>query len=150
MIGPIKTVGVYVEDQDKSVEFYTEKLGFAIRRSQPMGPHANWVEIVPCGDQTCLVPYPKAMMPSWEELKPSVVFHCPDLEAVCRRLESVGVRVTMPPTPLARGTFAKFLDLEGNEFGLSSQELASRVIDVGRDQLAGSPWIDVCGGGRGG
>ena len=29
MIGPIKTVGVYVEDQNKAVEFYTQKLGFS-------------------------------------------------------------------------------------------------------------------------
>src|SRR6266516_4761764 len=86
MIGPIKTVGIYVEDQQKAVEFYTQKLGFEIRRNQPMDLHANWAEF-----------------------KPSVVFHCPDVEATCRRLMSLGARVTMPPTPMAWGTFAKAL-----------------------------------------
>ncbi len=124
MIGPIKTVGIYVEDQQKAIEFYTQKLEFEIRRSQPMGSHAEWVEVSPPGAQTCLVLYPKAMMSNWAELKPSVVFHCADVEAACRRLESLGVRITMPPTPMAWGMFAKFVDLDGNEFGLTSQSLA--------------------------
>lgn len=41
MIGPVKTVGIYVEDQEKAVEFYTWVLGFEVRRSLPMGPKAN-------------------------------------------------------------------------------------------------------------
>ncbi len=47
MSGPIKTVGIYVEDQQKAVEFYTQKLEFEIRRSQPMGSHAKGVEVLP-------------------------------------------------------------------------------------------------------
>jgi predicted enzyme related to lactoylglutathione lyase len=88
MLGPIKTVIVYVADQEKAVEFYTEKLGCVIRRSLPMGPNAYWVEVSPPGAQTSLVLYPKAMMPNSAELKLGVVFHCPDVEATCRRLES--------------------------------------------------------------
>ena len=113
-----------MEDQQKAVEFYTQKLGFEIRRSLPMDPHAKWVEVSPPGAQTCLVLYPKAMMPNWAELKPSVVFHCPDVEDTCRRLESLSVRITMQPTLMEWGTFAKFLDLDGNEFGRMSQQLA--------------------------
>src|SRR5579859_6319454 len=105
MIGPIKTVGVYVEDQPKAVEFYTEKLGFEVRRRIPMGPHAEWIEVAPPGAQTCFVLYPKAMMTNWAELKPSVVFGCPDVESACARIESLGVRITMPPTPLPWGMF---------------------------------------------
>ena len=124
MFGPVKTVGVYVSDQLKAVEFYTQKLGFELRRSIPMGPHANWVEVAPPGAQTCLVLYPKSMMTNWAALKPSVVFHCPDVEATCKELQSRGVRITMPPTPMGWGTFAKFADLDGNEFGLTGQALA--------------------------
>jgi predicted enzyme related to lactoylglutathione lyase len=46
------------------------------------------------------------------------------VEATCRRFKSAGVRITMRPTTMAWGTFAKFLDLDGNEFGLTSQLLA--------------------------
>jgi predicted enzyme related to lactoylglutathione lyase len=124
MIGPIKTVGVYVEDQNKAVEFYTQKLGFRVRRSMPMGPHANWVEVSPPGAETSLVLYPRAMMANWEQLKPSVVFHCADVFAACTKLEADGVRITMLPTPLPWGMFAKFADPDGNEFGLTTQTLA--------------------------
>jgi lactoylglutathione lyase len=123
-IGAIKTVGIYVEDQQRAVEFYTEKLGFTVRRSLPMGPGANWVEVSPPRAESSLVLYPKSMMENWAELKPSVVFHCSEVEETCRRLESAGVNITMPPTPLPWGTFAKFADPDGNEFGLTSQELA--------------------------
>jgi lactoylglutathione lyase len=124
MIGPIKTVGVYVEDQTKALEFYTQKLGFVLRRSVPMGPTANWLEVSPAGAESCLVLYPRSMMPDWEKRKLSIVFHCGDVEQTCRQLESQGVKLTMPPTPLPWGMFASFADLDGNEFGLTSQEIA--------------------------
>lgn len=124
MIGPIKTVGIYVEEQQKALAFYTEKLGFQLRRSLPMGPHANWIEVSPPGAQSSLVLYPRSMMTNWAELKPSIVFHCSDVAAVCGKLEAAGVRISMRPTPLPWGMFAKFSDPDGNEFGLSSQELA--------------------------
>jgi predicted enzyme related to lactoylglutathione lyase len=124
MIGAIKTVGIYVEDQQRAVEFYTEKLGFTVRRSLPVGPNANWIEVSPPGAESSLVLYPRSMMENWAELKPSVVFHCSDVEETCRQLEAAGVSITMPPTPLPWGTFAKFADPDGNEFGLTSQELA--------------------------
>jgi predicted enzyme related to lactoylglutathione lyase len=124
MLGPIKTVSIYVHDQQKAVEFYTQKLGFEVRRTIPMGPGADWIEVAPPGAQTCFVLYPKAMMPAWEQLKPSVVFHCPNVEETCRRLEGNGVRVTMQPTRLGWGMFAKFEDVDGNEFGMTSQQLA--------------------------
>ena len=121
MIGLIKTIGIYVEDQEKAVSFYEETLGFEVRRSLPMGPNASWVEVAPPDGETCLVLYPRAMMPSWKELKPSVVFFCPDVEETCRRLSSLGVRISMPPTQMAWGMFAQFLDPDGNELGLTSQ-----------------------------
>lgn len=124
MIGPVKTVGIYVEDQEKAVEFYAQKFGFELRRSVRLTPEANWVEVSPPGAETCLVLYPKAMMTNWAELKPSVVFHCADVEATCRRLESAGVELKMQPTKMGWGTFAMFVDLDGNQFGLTSRTLA--------------------------
>ncbi len=124
MIGPIKTVGIYVEDQEKALDFWTRQVGFVVRRSMPMGPKARWVEVSPPDAQTSLVLYPKAMMPDWAQLKPSLVFTCPDVEAACKQLAANGVRIPMPATPMPWGTFAKFADPDGNEFGLTSQPLA--------------------------
>jgi lactoylglutathione lyase len=127
MIGPIKTVGVYVEDQTKALEFYTQKLGFVLRRSIPMGPNANWIEVSPPDAESCLVLYPRSMMTDWEQRKPSIVFFCDDVEKTFQQLQSRGVHFNMPPKPLPWGTFASFVDLDGNEFGLTSQVIAEAV-----------------------
>jgi lactoylglutathione lyase len=116
MIGPIKTVAVYVEDQPKAVEFYTRKLGFEVRRNHPMGPGASWIEVAPPGAQTCLVIYPRSMMKDWQSLRTSIVFDCRDIDATCRRLEDDGVRVVDRPKAMPWGTFAKIADPDGNEF----------------------------------
>lgn len=77
MIGPMKTVGIYVHDQQKALDFYMQKLEFELRRSESMNPKGSWIEVAPAGAQTCFVLYPKAMMADWEQRKPSVVFHAP-------------------------------------------------------------------------
>jgi predicted enzyme related to lactoylglutathione lyase len=120
VIRQIKTVGVYVVDQPKAVEFYTKTLGFEIRRTEPMGQGGQWIEVAPPGAQTSVVLYPRSMMPKWEHLKPSVVFACEDAEVTCRDLAAKGVQITGQPRRMAWGTFAKFVDLDGNEFVLAS------------------------------
>jgi len=124
MIGPIKTVAVYVEDQARAEAFYTGPLGFAVRRRVAMGPGASWIEVAAPGAESCVVLYPRSMMPDWASKKPSVMFFCPDVEATCQELERAGVRITMPPTSLPWGTFALIADPDGNELGLTSQRIA--------------------------
>jgi predicted enzyme related to lactoylglutathione lyase len=103
-----------------SLGFYAQKLGFEVRRDQSMGPGGNWLELAPPGAQTCLVLYPKAMMPNWAELKPSIVFSSKDVEATCRELAAKGVPITEGPKKMAWGTYAKIKDPDGNEFVISS------------------------------
>jgi lactoylglutathione lyase len=121
MISHIKTVGVYVADQAKALDFYSKVLGFEVRVNLSMGPAGNWLEVAPPGAQTGLVVYPRAMMPEWANLKPSVVFTCRDVEAACTALTARGVKFTSPPTKMKWGTFAKFADVDGNEFVLTTQ-----------------------------
>ena len=45
MITHVKFVGIPVRDQQRALEFYTEKLGFAIATDQPMGPGQRWIEL---------------------------------------------------------------------------------------------------------
>jgi lactoylglutathione lyase len=47
MIGPIKTVGIYVQDQQNALEFYTQKLGFELRRNLSTGAKASWIDVAP-------------------------------------------------------------------------------------------------------
>jgi len=52
-ITQIHTVGVPVSDQSRSLEFYTEKLGFEKRRDAPFG-EGRWLEVAPPGGATSI------------------------------------------------------------------------------------------------
>ena len=114
----IATVAVYVDDQAEARAFWTEKVGFTVHNSKPMGPDAEWLEVGPEGAESCLVIYPKSMMEDWAEHKPSVVFECSDLRQMHDQLSSRGVEFSQEPTEMPWGPFAIFLDNEGNWFGL--------------------------------
>ena len=124
MLGAVKTVGIYVSDQDRSVDFYVNVLGFEVRRRMLMGAGAEWIEVAPPGAETCLVIYPRDLMPDWAERKPSLVFYCPDVGEVAVRLEARGVKIAMPPAELPWGTFAAIEDPDGNWLGLTDQPIA--------------------------
>ncbi len=116
MITNMKTVAVYLSDQQEALNFYTETLGFEVQRNQPMGAQGNWIEVSPSGAQSHVVIYPKSMMEDWEQRNPSIVFGCDDIEGTYKELIQRGVNFTRTPTKMAWGTFAMFVDLDGNEF----------------------------------
>ena len=119
MITNIRTVGVYVSDQEAALRFYTEILGFELRADHSMGRQGRWLEVAPPGAQSRLVIYPRAMMQDWDRRKPSVVFGCEDVEAEYRRSSQHGVTFNQTPTRMKWGAFAVFTDPDGNEFVLA-------------------------------
>ncbi len=54
----VSTVVVPVTDQDRAIEFYTEKLGFETRADIPFGDGERWVEVAPPGADTTLALVP--------------------------------------------------------------------------------------------
>lgn len=119
MITNIRTVGVYVSDQETTRRFYTEVLGFEIRADRSMGRQGRWLEVAPPGAQSRIVIYPRAKMQDWESRKPSLVLGCRDVEADYQRLSGLGVHFTQTPTKMKWGAFATFTDPDGNEFVLA-------------------------------
>jgi catechol 2,3-dioxygenase-like lactoylglutathione lyase family enzyme len=57
----VRTVGVPVTDQDRALEFYVEKLGFAKQLDVPFGDGKRWIEVAPPGATTTI-----ALVPSHE------------------------------------------------------------------------------------
>lgn len=55
MIKAVKSVSVYVSDQDRALAFYTQKLGFTVATDQPMGPDSRWIELRIPGAETGVV-----------------------------------------------------------------------------------------------
>jgi lactoylglutathione lyase len=119
MIARIKSQSIYVEDQGKAKAFYIDTLGFQLRREEAMGPGMTWLEVAPANSEACLVLYPKKMMPGSEKMLPSVILYTSDTQKTYEELSAKGVAFSMSPSKMPMGTFAKFKDLDGNEFVLS-------------------------------
>ncbi len=117
MITRIATAAVYVESQDDAAKFWTDQVGFEVRRRQNMGPAGDWLEVGPGPDASCIVVYPKYLMdigrnesrPSYSSAKTCM----PRL----RRCAPGGVEFSQEPTEMAWGPSAIFNDPEGNWFG---------------------------------
>lgn len=120
MISHAKTIGVPVRDQQKAVEFYTEKLGFVVRRDEPMGTELRWLEVGPKGAETCIAPFTPAFLPEAESrigTFTGIVFSCGDAEATYRELAARGVEFSQQPRRESwGGVSATFLDQDGNTF----------------------------------
>ena len=96
----IKISSVMVEDQDKALAFYTEKLGFTKMADIPMGPTYRWLTVVSPdgieGVELALEPmafppakvYQKAL---FEAGIPATAFVTTELKAEVERLKARGV-----------------------------------------------------------
>jgi predicted enzyme related to lactoylglutathione lyase len=121
MINGVGTVSVYVEDQDRAKEFYTQKLGFELREDQPLYPGATnrWVAVAPKGAVTHVILY--KMDENWQHYKDvigksqSITFDVTDMMAVAKDLKAKGVKFTSEPDAQPWGTFATIEDSEGNK-----------------------------------
>ncbi|MBD0379828.1 VOC family protein [Paenibacillus sp. WST5] len=81
-----------------------------------MAPGAFWLEVAPPGAESALVIYPKSMMKNYEELKPSIVFVCEDIQSTYDTMKANGVEFEGELSKMQWGTFATFKDEDGNTF----------------------------------
>src|SRR4051794_41905791 len=83
MIRRVRSAGVFVKDQAKARDFWTEKLGFELVMDVPMhdGPDASrWLEVRPPGGETLLVLYTPAGQENRIGGVSNVLFGCDDGE----------------------------------------------------------------------
>jgi lactoylglutathione lyase len=116
MITNIGTVAIYVDDQQKSKEFWTEKVGFEVTAENQMGANAFWLEVAPRNAKSRLVIYPKSMMQGSENMKASIVFDCDNVLETYESMKAKGVEFKGEPQQMQWGSFVQFKDEDGNEF----------------------------------
>ena len=118
----IVLTSVFVEDQDKALNFYTETLGFVKKHDVPVGEF-KWLTVVSPEDQdgTELLlepnenPVAKAYQKGlFEQAIPAASFRVEDIRAEYERLNALGVRFTMEPTQWEGLFMAVFDDTCGN------------------------------------
>ncbi|NIK27386.1 lactoylglutathione lyase [Thalassobacillus devorans] len=121
MINQLGQVMVYVNDQDKAVSFWTEKLGFIVIADESNGD-MRWIEVAPPeGAGTSLVLHDKQLIakmdPDMNLGTPSLMFYSDNLNQLHKDLSSknitVGEIVEMPS-----GRVFNFADEEENYFAV--------------------------------
>nr|WP_304524063.1 VOC family protein [Demequina rhizosphaerae] len=118
----IHLTSVFVDDQEKALDFYTRVLGFEPRTDIPLGDGNRWLTVgVPGEDAVELLLEPAghpAVGPFRDALAadgiPATQFAVDDLRAEHERLAALGVEFTMPPTDMGPVSVAVLDDTCGN------------------------------------
>ncbi|HBY94278.1 MAG: VOC family protein [Ardenticatenaceae bacterium] len=121
MITRVRSVTVYVSDQDKALDFYVNKLGFEKLSDSRFGPEYRWIEVAPPGAETVVI-LAKGYG-DWSEERvgqfAGIVFEADDIQATYETLRDRGVHFTEPPERQPWGMMqAIFGDQDGNTFVL--------------------------------
>jgi predicted enzyme related to lactoylglutathione lyase len=120
VIKAIKFVGIPVSDQDRALEFYTQKLGFRIVTDQPFDGTQRWIELGVGRSVTGIALFTPQGHESRIGTFSSISFVAEDVVATWRDLSSRGVTFIKEPAKADWGTSAIFCDPDGNQFVLSS------------------------------
>jgi predicted enzyme related to lactoylglutathione lyase len=118
----IKLTSVFVDDQSKALNFYTDVLGFTKKADFSNGPY-RWLTVAsieePDGTELQLAlnnnpaakTYQQAM---FQQNQPAANFVTDNLKGDYERIKSHGAEFTMPPTDVTGATIAMLKDECGN------------------------------------
>jgi lactoylglutathione lyase len=125
MIRGINQVLIQVEDQDRTLAFCTESMGFEIVQDAPNGDEGRWIEVrTPDRAVTVVLSKREGEAPTAPEAIPTsnVFFHCDDLARTYEELTALGVEFPQSPIEQPFGWWSMFQDAEGNRFALTPGE----------------------------
>lgn len=128
MLTKIGTITVQVIDQDKALEFYTQKLGFEKRTDQPLGPNQRWIEVAPPNAETRVLLYKATKnAPGASTYRAAIahigkptgmVLETDDILGTFEKLKSNGVSIIDEPKQQPYGWWGIFVDQDGNSYGV--------------------------------
>jgi predicted enzyme related to lactoylglutathione lyase len=118
----IKLTSVFVNDQNKALDFYTKNLGF-VKKADIGAGNYRWLTVVsaedPNGPQLHLEPNDNPPAKTYQESifkqgVPANMFFVDDIQKEYQKLKKLGVKFTMEPTKTPGSTIARFDDSVGN------------------------------------
>lgn len=133
-------VNIFVKDQDRSLRFYVDQLGFNLVIDESYESGTRWVAVAPPDGQAVLA----LITPRRNSEEHKFIGRCRNAVLVTEDVMSKfeewgkrGVRFHHPPqTTLWGGIFTRFDDLDGNSFSLVSRDDFVREIDAKRRAAA--------------
>ena len=149
-------VNIYVRDQDRSLRFYVDQLGFELAFDARLQADRRWVAVAPPDGSTVLLliqPKPDSAEYKLIGRATQVVLVTEDVTKTYREWRNRGVHFGFTPrlrrvkyerptaaaeggTPAWGGVFTRFEDIDGNSFTLVSIDEMSRSIQAQRQAAA--------------
>lgn len=135
----LQSATVYVRDQDLSLRFFVDQLGFTVAYDVVIAPGSRWVAVAPPdGDAVLAIAAPQPGSEEYDLIGRArhVAFITEDVHAKYLEWSERGVRFLHPPKePGWGGTFAIFKDPDGNGFALVGFDNLTRQIEAQRTAL---------------
>jgi len=156
----LHSVRVYVRDQERSLRFYRDQLGFSIAFDARLQSGERWLAVAPPDGTTLLsLITPRTDSPEYKLIGRSThaVFITDDVAAKFQEWVTRGVRFQVPPrlkrikydgastdasgmlgqgSPVWGAAFATFRDIDGNSFALVSFDEVTRALEAKRQAEA--------------
>ena len=127
MFTRVNTVSLFVSDQNRAKDFYTNVLGFELRTDAELypGSKARWIAVAPKGAETELILYlPDENWAHYQQVvgkSQAMTLEVADIKASFAALRSIGVKFIQEPEYQPWGTFAILEDSEGNQLIIVEQ-----------------------------
>jgi serine phosphatase RsbU (regulator of sigma subunit)/catechol 2,3-dioxygenase-like lactoylglutathione lyase family enzyme len=136
----LQSATVYVRDQDSSLRFFVEKLGFNVAYDVEIQPGFRWTAVSPPdGDAVLVISSPLPGMDEYGLIGRAkhIAFITEDIEAKFLEWSERGVRFLHPPRVESwGGIFTVFKDPDGNGFALVGFDDLTRQVEMQRRALS--------------
>lgn len=121
----VKVISIPVQDQEKALRFYTDKLGFMKKVDLPLSEDSRWLTVVSKeeqdGPEVLLEPSPSHFEPAKVYQRalldagiPYTQFNTDSVQQEYERLVNLGVEFSVKPTEMGTVKIAVFNDTCGN------------------------------------
>ena len=127
MIKDVPLTGIFVDDQEAALDFYTHRLGLELVQDEPYGEGARWITVSPKGAGIRIVlkkaekEHEKAMV-GRSNGAPVLTLGTDDLRSAYEELRGRGVRFLGEPYRYLWGLAAILLDQDGSPVLLQQAE----------------------------
>ena len=137
----LQFVQVFVRDQERSLRFFIDQLGFRLISDVRFASGMRWLHISPPGRHS--KPGPDAdragqsQQPAAGALQPGNLFHRGFSSQVPGTVAIAACKISIPPqTPAWGGVFCRFEDPDGNPFDMAGFDEITREVEERRRQIS--------------